>query len=136
MLLLHPHNGGAKCTLYKKPEAPLTLAAFLGRTGHLPEALDVCDHTLRAGGSPDVVITMALEILYEMNAEQQDQDRVEKWISEALFVGYRARLNSPDSTKNQSEANIEWRFARRWFLEAFYGDHGAGGADAIWSMKY
>lgn len=67
---------------------------------------------------------------------QTTRVQVGKWLSETLFLGYRARLNSPDSTKNQSEANIEWRFARRWFLEAFYGDHGAGGADAIWSVKY
>ena len=42
----------------------------------------------------------------------------------------------PADDKNLNEAELEYRFAKEWLLEAFFGDRGIGGADLVWSKRY
>jgi autotransporter translocation and assembly factor TamB len=58
-----------------------------------------------------------------------------KWLTDSLFFGYTYRMNSPEN-KNVNEADIEYRIARQWLFDAFYGDRGIGSADLLWSKKF
>jgi translocation and assembly module TamB len=60
---------------------------------------------------------------------------VGKWLTDTLFLGYQGRLNA-NELENTNEAEIQWRFGRRWLLDAFFGDRGVGGADVLWSKLY
>ncbi len=63
---------------------------------------------------------------------------VGKWLTDDIYVSYRYHFggeNTVDET-NQNEAAFEYRFARRWLLDAYFGDHGVGGADLLWSKRY
>lgn len=55
-----------------------------------------------------------------------------KWITEKLFFAYRHRFDAKPN-ENSSEATIEFRFLRRWLLEAYFGDRGAAGTDLLWT---
>ena len=71
----------------------------------------------------------------EAQSESTTRIEVGKWLTDRLFVGYQARLNAPDN-ENVNEAEIKFRLATRWFLDAFFGDRSVGGADVLWSKKY
>src|SRR5262249_29379623 len=60
---------------------------------------------------------------------------VGKWLTDTVFLGYRARVNAPEN-ENANEADVEWRLGRRWLLDAFFGDRGVGSADVLWSKKF
>src|SRR5262249_15908004 len=74
---------------------------------------------------------LAIDVVNVQTGEGANQTttRVEvgKWVTEKLFVGYQGRIEA-DETQNANEAEIQYRFARRWLLDAFFGDRGVGGA--------
>jgi tetratricopeptide (TPR) repeat protein len=66
-----------------KPEDTLVLAAYLGRQGRVPEALDVCERCLTTC-APEKVALTAVAILYSASAEPLQVERVSKWLQAAV----------------------------------------------------
>lgn len=58
-----------------------------------------------------------------------------KWVGGDIYIAYRYRF-APLKEENKSEGIIRWRFARRWTLEAHYGDAKEGAIDAIWLKRF
>lgn len=58
-----------------------------------------------------------------------------KWLFGDVYIAYRYRF-TPTKEENKSEGIIRWRFARRWTLEAHYGDAKEGALDAIWLKRF
>jgi tetratricopeptide (TPR) repeat protein len=73
----------------QKPEAPLALAAFLGRQQRVDEALDLCERA-RASCKPEQVHGAALSILYASSPTAAQCRRVADWLEVA------ARTETPD----------------------------------------
>jgi tetratricopeptide (TPR) repeat protein len=70
-----------------KPEARLVLAGFCSRRNDLTQALDICDAIRLHSKAPEVVdqvIYETLDLLYKTEADSSAQQRVGKWIDEAL----------------------------------------------------
>lgn len=83
----------------------------------------------------DILPIDVLRVELDDAAEGAERFVVGKWITDNLFLSY-SRNFAADSNENSSEAAIEYRFWRRWLLEAFYGDRGAGGIDLLWTNRF
>jgi len=60
---------------------------------------------------------------------------VGKWITDNLFLSY-AHSFVADPNENSGEASLEYRFRKRWLIEGYYGDRGAGGLDLLWTKRF
>ncbi len=83
----------------------------------------------------DIVPIDVLKIDLADDEAAAEKLTVGKWITKKIFFAYRRRFEAQDS-ENANEAVIEYRFRRRWLLETFYGDHGAGGIDLLWIRRF
>jgi autotransporter translocation and assembly factor TamB len=62
---------------------------------------------------------------------------VGKWITDELFLSYSHNfIASTTDNENSSEASLEYRFRKRWLIDAYIGDRGAGGLDLLWSKRF
>jgi translocation and assembly module TamB len=60
---------------------------------------------------------------------------VGKWITDELFLSYSHNFIR-DPNENAGEASLEYRFRKRWLVDAYVGDRGAGGLDLLWSKRF
>jgi translocation and assembly module TamB len=60
---------------------------------------------------------------------------VGKWITDNLFLSY-AHNFVADPNENSGQASLEYRFRKRWLIEGYYGDRGAGGLDLLWTKRF
>ena len=60
---------------------------------------------------------------------------VGKYISERVYLSY-AHVFGANEYTNENEAQVEYRFTRRWMLESVFGDAGVGGVDVLWTYRY
>ena len=60
---------------------------------------------------------------------------VGKWITDNLLLSY-AHSFVADPNENSGEASLEYRFRKRWLIEGYYGDRGAGGLDLLWTKRF
>ncbi len=67
----------------KRPVAALMLARFLGRRGRTREALDLCEGAWKTC-PPEAVANACITILYEAKGDNDQQQRVGRWIEEAI----------------------------------------------------
>jgi autotransporter translocation and assembly factor TamB len=62
---------------------------------------------------------------------------VGKWITDELLLSYSHNfIADTQSNDNTSEASLEYRFRKRWLIDAYIGDRGAGGLDLLWSKRF
>jgi autotransporter translocation and assembly factor TamB len=62
---------------------------------------------------------------------------VGKWITDELFLSYSHNfIASTTDNENSSEASLEYRFRKRWLIDAYIGDRGSGGLDLLWSKRF
>jgi TamB, inner membrane protein subunit of TAM complex len=62
---------------------------------------------------------------------------VGKWITDELFLSYSHNfIASTTDNDNSSEASLEYRFRKRWLIDAYIGDRGSGGLDLLWSKRF
>ena len=84
----------------KRPEAALPIAAFLGRRGRVPEALDLCDGAWKAG-RPESVSQASVAVLYASMAGEEACRRVSAQLENAI-------LRSPEKVQLQFDlANVQ-----------------------------
>lgn len=60
---------------------------------------------------------------------------VGKWITDNLFLSYSHSFVA-DPNENSGQASLEYRFRKRWLIEGYYGDRGAGGLDLLWTKRF
>ena len=83
----------------------------------------------------DIVPIDVLKVDLSDDSAAADKLTVGKWLTKKIFLAYRRRFDA-ERTENENEASIEYRFRRRWLLETFFGDQGAGGADVLWIRRF
>lgn len=67
----------------KKPESVLSLAGYLGRQNRLDKALDLCERAWQTC-SPEAVANASVTIVGSGNANDEQFQRVDRWLSEAI----------------------------------------------------
>ena len=84
----------------KRPEADLTLAAFLGRRNRVPEALDLCDRAWKSGPL-GLASQASVAVLYASMAGEKDCQRVADRMEDAI-------RRSPDDVQLRFDlANVQ-----------------------------
>jgi translocation and assembly module TamB len=63
---------------------------------------------------------------------------VGKYLTESVFVSYVRQFGTPNGLRkqNSNEANLEYRFLRRFAITSRFGDAGVGGLDFYWTLRY
>jgi translocation and assembly module TamB len=111
----------------------------IGQTDVGSKAVGVASTVLLGQVQQQLKSALPLDVLSVQVGEGTDANttrlEVGKWVNERFFVGYRARINAPD-TKNENEVSVQYRLARRWLVDAFFGDRGVGGADVLWTKRF
>jgi autotransporter translocation and assembly factor TamB len=68
------------------------------------------------------------------------QTRVEvgKFVTDKLYLSYVHQFGTPTGTRrvNSNQAQMEYRFKRRFALDTMFGDAGQGAIDLFWSLRY
>ncbi|MEM9876503.1 MAG: translocation/assembly module TamB domain-containing protein [Myxococcota bacterium] len=72
------------------------------------------------------------------NRGGNDTTEVQLRIARSLSVGFAHLLGlpAPGQSPDRNFASIEWRFARKWELEATVGDAGSAALEALWRHRY
>ena len=83
----------------------------------------------------DIVPIDVLKIDLADDEAAAEKLTVGKWLTKKTFFAYRRHFEAKE-LENTNEAIIEYRFMRRWLLETYYGDQGAGGADLLWIRRF
>ncbi|NVB43229.1 translocation/assembly module TamB domain-containing protein [Pseudenhygromyxa sp. WMMC2535] len=60
---------------------------------------------------------------------------VGKRLTRDIYVETTYHHNAPDD-ENTAEARVKYDFARRWFLEGFFGDAAVGGVGVYWTRSF
>lgn len=60
---------------------------------------------------------------------------VGRHLTENIYIGYR-RIIGAATNENTNEGLFEYSISNSWFLDAVFGDAGAGGIDLIWTYSY
>ncbi|HWN67900.1 MAG TPA: translocation/assembly module TamB domain-containing protein [Haliangium sp.] len=62
---------------------------------------------------------------------------VGKWLTDELLLSYSHNFIAQSSDdENTSEASLEYRFRKRWLVDAYIGDRGSAGLDLLWSKRF
>jgi translocation and assembly module TamB len=69
------------------------------------------------------------------------QTRIElgKYVTESIYVSYVHQFGQPiTGTRriNSNQAQIEYRFKRRYVVQTMFGDAGVGAIDFFWTLRY
>lgn len=74
---------------------------------------------------------------YEQGETGWDASRIRAGVqvTSDLYLEYGGNLGAEEA-QNVNEARAEWRISRRWSLDTYFGDRGAGGLDLLWSYSY
>jgi len=74
---------------------------------------------------------------YEQGETGWDTSRIRAGVqvTSDLYLEYGGNLGAEEA-QNVNEARAEWRISRRWSLDTYLGDRGAGGLDVLWSYSY
>jgi translocation and assembly module TamB len=60
-----------------------------------------------------------------------------KYLNDRLYVGVNQQAGAdPARRENSVAAHIQYRFSRRWSLDAEYGDAFVGNADLLWGKDF
>ena len=63
---------------------------------------------------------------------------VGKYLTDNVYLSYVHQFGTPTGTRklNSNEANLEYRFKKRYQVASRYGDAGVGAIDFYWSVRY
>lgn len=67
--------------------------------------------------------------------ERSGDVSVGKYVNPNLFVSYERNFGT-ELYENISEVHFDYRLARRWSLEGFFGDAQEGGLDILWKKSF